>query len=70
MGKIKIPKNRLVVTCTVDKKLWEFMRKMKWFEKCHNDAEILMDIIRYFVDMEEVEKDRSRAYEAKIFGRY
>jgi len=67
---VKIPKNRKIVTCTVDKELWEFMKKSKEFERCHNDAEMLMQIIRYYVEMEEVEKDRSRAYEAKIFGRY
>lgn len=65
----KIPKNPKVVTCTVDKELWEFMKRSEGFAHCHNDAEMLMQMIRYYVDMEGVEKDRSRAYEAKIFRR-
>lgn len=67
---IKMPKNRKIVTCTVEKELWEFMKKMKWFEKCHNDAEILMEIIHYFVDLEEVREELAQAKEAEIFRRY
>ncbi|MBA7641793.1 hypothetical protein ES703_49478 [subsurface metagenome] len=63
---IKIPKNRKIVTCTVDKELWEFMRK-GWFKHCHNDAEVLMGIIHYFMDMEEVKEDMDREKEARMF---
>ena len=63
---IKAPKNPLIVTCTVDEKVWEFIKKNN-FPKCHNDAEVMMQIFNYYVSMEEVDKDMEIEYNRKIF---
>jgi len=66
---MKIPKNKKVITCIVEKELWEYIVE-NYFERRHNDAEVLMKIIEYFVDMEEIREDFRRAKEAEIFRRY
>ena len=68
---MKVLKNPLIVTCTVDKELFEYV-KVRYFgaRQCGrqlNNAEVMRKMFEYFVDMEEADKDLAREKEARMF---
>jgi len=68
---MKVLKNPLIVTCTVDKELFEYVKVRycgaKQYGRQLNNAEVMRKMFDYFLDMEEVDKELEREKEARMF---
>ncbi|GAH13966.1 unnamed protein product [marine sediment metagenome] len=68
-SEMKILKNPLIVTCTVDKEMFEYV-KVNYFYRYYgklNNAEIMRKCFEYVVEMEEADKNLAREKEARMF---
>ncbi len=68
---MEVLKNPLIVTCTVDKELFEYVKvkhfSISGYKRTLNNAEVMRKMFEYFMYMEGVKEELAREKEARMF---